>query len=164
MSQDPEESEQLLPPRKKLPKRAWEGYIEKQIREAMERGDFENLSGEGKPLDLRYDPNVPAEWQLAFKVLKDAGYAPDWIEQDKAIREALENLDKPFQRYLARRPASRDARAAREEKLIAEFRQVAAELNRSIDLFNLKAPVARLHRRRIRIEDEIEKFREACAI
>src|SRR5689334_18044687 len=30
----------------------WGSYIDRQIRKAMEDGDFDNLPGEGKPLDL----------------------------------------------------------------------------------------------------------------
>jgi Domain of unknown function (DUF1992) len=29
---------------------AWESWIERQIREAMERGDFDDLPGQGKPI------------------------------------------------------------------------------------------------------------------
>ena len=70
----------------------WEAAVEKQIREAMERGDFANLRGVGKPLDLSENPYTPEEWRLAFKVLKDAGAAPGWIEQGKEIRNELRAL------------------------------------------------------------------------
>ncbi len=147
-------------PKKGLP-RDWESVIEKQIREAMERGEFESLPGRGKPLDLSADPNVPPEWDLAFKMLKDAGFAPEWIEEDKQIRAGRERVFKAFQTYL-RQPHKPPAnRTAREARLIADFRREAAELNRLIDLFNLKAPSPRLHHARIRIEEEVEKFREA---
>jgi hypothetical protein len=36
----------------KPPGLAWESWVERQIREAMERGDFDNLPGTGKPLGL----------------------------------------------------------------------------------------------------------------
>ena len=35
---------------KKPPKVCWETWVERQIRESMERGDFENLPGSGKPI------------------------------------------------------------------------------------------------------------------
>ncbi|MGH8926904.1 MAG: DnaJ family domain-containing protein [Acidimicrobiia bacterium] len=31
--------------------RRWEDQIERQIREAIERGEFDNLEGAGKPID-----------------------------------------------------------------------------------------------------------------
>lgn len=39
----------------------WESPVDKQIREAQERGDFDNLPGAGKPLDLG-DMNDPDWW------------------------------------------------------------------------------------------------------
>ncbi len=164
MSKDKEQkSEEPSSGKKKLTPRDWEAVADKQIREAMERGDFDNLPGQGKPLDLWQDANVPAEWQLAFKMLRDAGYAPDWIEQDQEIRAELEKLYAPFRRYLERARAGYGDRDAREARLIAEFRQRAVELNRVIDVFHLKAPSPRVHRPRIRIEEEVERFRAACA-
>jgi hypothetical protein len=138
----------------------WEGAIERQIREAMERGDFENLPGHGKPLDLRIDPNTPPGWELAFKMLKDAGFAPEWIEQDKEIRAARNRVFKPLERYRIGQGEARKDRAAAEARLIADFRKQASELNHMIDDFNLKAPSPRLHHARIRIEVEIAMFKE----
>jgi hypothetical protein len=66
--------------------RKGENSIEQQIREAIERGDFDHLPGSGRPLDLSENPYTPADWRMAYKILQDAGMAPDWIEQDKEIR------------------------------------------------------------------------------
>ena len=65
----------------------WEDAIEKQIREAMERGEFDNLKGKGKPLDLERNPFTPADWQLAYKIMQDNNVAPEWIEHGKSIRD-----------------------------------------------------------------------------
>ncbi len=157
------EKDSRWPRPRKGPPRDWESAVEKSIREAMERGEFEKLPGAGKPLDLRRDPNTPEDLELAFKLLRDAGFAPDWIEQDKEIRAGRAKLREPFQKYLARaQPAVAD-RAEREAHLIAEFRQEAAELNRQIDLFNLKAPSVGVHHARIRIEEEVDRFKRAFA-
>ncbi|MGE5138756.1 MAG: DnaJ family domain-containing protein, partial [Rudaea sp.] len=149
--------------RRRLPPRQWESAVEKQIREATERGDFDNLPGAGRPLDLRRDPNIPPDWELAFKLLKDSGFAPAWIEFDKEIRAARASLFAPLDRYLSRLAASngRAGDERTETRVIAEFRERAAELNKQIDLFNLKAPSPRVHHVRIRIQEEIDKFRSA---
>jgi len=45
---------------RKPPGVKWESWVEKQIREAQEQGDFDDLLGKGKPIsDLggNYDPN-----------------------------------------------------------------------------------------------------------
>ncbi|WP_076262463.1 DUF1992 domain-containing protein [Intrasporangium flavum] len=43
----------------------WESAVERQIREAQERGEFDNLPGAGKPLDLR-DSSDPDWWVKRF--------------------------------------------------------------------------------------------------
>lgn len=59
-----------------MPQPRWESPVEKAIREAQERGDFDNLPGAGKPLDLR-DINDP-DWfvkRLAKRENLDLGGA-----------------------------------------------------------------------------------------
>src|SRR6476469_1395958 len=43
----------------------WESPVDKQIREAQERGEFDNLPGAGKPLDLS-DSGDPDWWVKRF--------------------------------------------------------------------------------------------------
>jgi hypothetical protein len=145
-------------PRKKLDVSNLESAIDKQIREAMERGDFDNLRGAGKPLNLARDPNVPSDWELAFNLLKNAGFAPDWIETLKEVREAREKIFAPLERYIGNPPANQEQRAQQKNKLIEQFRAQANELNKRIDTYNLKAPTPQVHMRRIRVEHEIEEF------
>jgi hypothetical protein len=40
----------MTEPEKKPPKVSWESWIERKIRESMERGEFENLPGSGQPI------------------------------------------------------------------------------------------------------------------
>lgn len=158
----PTKSDEELEARKGSP-RDWEGVVEKQIREAMERGEFDNLVGRGRPLDLSSPPHIAPEWDLAFKLLRDAGFAPQWIEQDKEIRAAKDAILEPFQKYLKQLKVRRTHRSAAEAGLIADFREQAKALNRLIDDFNLKAPSLRVHHTRIRIEEEIVRFKEEAS-
>ncbi|OQY81892.1 MAG: hypothetical protein B6D41_18955 [Chloroflexi bacterium UTCFX4] len=135
-----------------------QSLIETQIREAMERGDFDNLRGAGKPQNLARDPNVPEEMEMAYNLLKHAGYAPDWIETRKEVDVARAKLFAPFQRFRAKPPKDPPEYARVQNKLVEQFRVQAAELNKLIDLYNLKAPNMQVHLHRIRIEAEIEKF------
>ncbi|MDE3089543.1 MAG: DUF1992 domain-containing protein, partial [Chloroflexota bacterium] len=75
------------------PARKGESAIERQIREAMERGEFDHLAGAGKPLDLSENPYTPPDWRMAYQLLQDAGMAPEWIEQDKEIRREVRALE-----------------------------------------------------------------------
>lgn len=86
-------------PRKFRALQEWESSVDKTLREAIERGEFDNLRGKGKPLDLNENPFTPTDWQLAFKMLQDAGYAPDWIELDKDIRKLIAEAQMMLDRY-----------------------------------------------------------------
>ena len=159
------------------PARKGESAIEKQIRQAIERGEFDHLAGAGKPLDLSENPFTPAESRMAYKILQDAGMAPDWIEQDKEIRRELHALDiwikqqAQWQRKkrvrmktlaLEKMISEREHLAQVHEQTIADYRRRAAALNQMIDTFNLKSPSAAFHRERIRIEEEVRRFQDAC--
>ena len=39
-----------------------------RIREAMEAGDFDDLTGKGQPLDLEEDSHIPPELRMAYKI------------------------------------------------------------------------------------------------
>jgi hypothetical protein len=73
---------------------ALERIAEERIREALQRGEFENLPGRGKPLKLEDDQHIPEDLRLAFKVLKNANCLPPELELKKEIRSAEELLGK----------------------------------------------------------------------
>ncbi len=65
----------------------FEKTVEKIIREAMERGEFDNLPGKGKPIDLTAYFDTPEEVRLAYSILKNAGILPREAELLKEIAE-----------------------------------------------------------------------------
>ena len=58
---------------------------EEKIREAMARGEFDNLSGAGKPLALEDDSMVPEDLRVSYKILKNAGCLPPELELRREI-------------------------------------------------------------------------------
>jgi len=66
--------------------------VEERIRRAQKKGEFENLEGSGKPLDLLDDQMVAEELRLTYKILKNADYLPPEIELKKAIQQTEELL------------------------------------------------------------------------
>lgn len=58
---------------------------EEKIQAAIERGDLDDLPGAGKPLHLETNPFVPEDLQLAYKILKDAGFVPPEVELKREI-------------------------------------------------------------------------------
>ena len=54
---------------------------ERKIQEAMERGEFDDLPGKGKPLDLSDDPMVPEELRMAITLREMEGMSYEEIAQ-----------------------------------------------------------------------------------
>jgi len=65
---------------------------EERIRTAQENGEFDDLPGRGKPLDLNDDAHVPPELKMAWRVLKNAGCLPPELEAQREINSAIELL------------------------------------------------------------------------
>jgi len=141
----------------------WESLIDQKIREAMERGEFDNLPGKGEPLDLSENPFEDPELRLAHRMLHNAGFEPFWIEERKDIDAefvvARTNLKRAWLIFLKALNTEHELAArARWEKSVSSFRQQAADLNRRISAWNLKVPAAPFHRKLIEAEREIEEF------
>ena len=66
---------------------AFERIVEAMIKEAMERGEFDNLPGKGKPIDLTEYFETPEEVRLANSVLKSAGMTSREVDLLKEIAE-----------------------------------------------------------------------------
>ncbi len=80
----------------------FEKIIEERILQAQRRGDFENLPGSGKPLEIEDDRHIPEDLRLAYKILKNAGCIPPEIELKKEIhqtRELLAAMEDTAQKY-----------------------------------------------------------------
>ena len=70
-----------------------ESAIEEKIREAMARGEFENLKGSGKPLDLDDYFNTPEDLRMAFSMLKSNSFVPQEVEMFNEIAELNRKLN-----------------------------------------------------------------------
>ena len=76
--------------------------VEERIRGAQRRGDFERLSGSGKPLNLDDDANIPEDLRLAYKILKNADMIPPEIELKKEIlrtEDLLQGMNDEAEKY-----------------------------------------------------------------
>jgi hypothetical protein len=49
---------------------------ENRIREAIEAGEFDDLEGQGQPLNLDDDSHIPPELRMAYKIMKNADCLP----------------------------------------------------------------------------------------
>ena len=72
--------------------------VEAQIRQAIARGDFDDLPGVGKPLALEDDTLVPEELRMAYRILKNAGYVPEEVRLRRDIGDQASGRysDRPY--------------------------------------------------------------------
>ena len=61
--------------------------VEALIKEVMERGEFNNLPSQGKPIDLTEYFEAPEEVRLSHSMLKNAGMTSREVELLKEIAE-----------------------------------------------------------------------------
>jgi hypothetical protein len=74
---------------------------EQRIREAQQRGDFDDLPGAGQPLVLDDNSAVPEELRAAYRLLKNAGYVPPEIQlygELACVEQLLAMADDPDER------------------------------------------------------------------
>lgn len=135
----------------------WETLIERQIREAMEEGRFEQLPYQGEPLPNDDNPYA-GDRGLAFHVLRNAGVAPPWIAADKEVRELLGQRDAIVARAAAGPTPSPYVR--RRDR--AALEGLVTRINAAIARVNAEAPTDRQHRRPLDVATEIARYDEAC--
>lgn len=71
---------------------SFERIVEAKIKEAMERGEFEDLPGKGRPIDLTEYFETPEDVRLANSVLKSAGMTSREVDLLKEIAELKQVL------------------------------------------------------------------------
>ena len=132
---------------------SWESLVERQIREAMDEGAFDDLPYQGERLPID-DDSAAGEWALAHHMLRSAGAAPPWIESDKEARRQMAELEALIRR--APRMSALSHRRAR-----ADLATIVAAANRAIERVNAEAPTHRQHRRPLDPAAEAARLEEA---
>lgn len=61
--------------------------VEAVLKEAIERGEFDDLPGKGRPIDLTAYFETPEEVRAAYSILKNAGMVPREVELLREIAE-----------------------------------------------------------------------------
>ena len=69
-----------------------DAIAEQSIREAAQRGDFDDLPGAGKPLDLDGYFSAPSALRAGFGLLKSAGVVPPEVEALREVSRLREHL------------------------------------------------------------------------
>jgi hypothetical protein len=69
-----------------------EKHIDNMIKAAIDRGEFKNLEGEGKPIDLDAYFATPEDLRMGYSVLKSSNIVPEEVDRIKEIGELRDKL------------------------------------------------------------------------
>lgn len=151
----------------------WGIISERRIHEAMERGEFDNLSGSGQPQapDEYSNPYIKAELRMAYSMLRHNGILPDWAVLANEIEADRERLTLFFEQHFAALsrqmtvlpdlPLTRlrqEVIRLKEQhaKATRHYRQSLTKLNEKINRFNTIIPSASLSLPTYMVEDRME--------
>ena len=70
-----------------------EKFIDDQISKAIEAGEFDDLPGKGKPLDLRAYFETPEDLRMAYSILKSNNFLPEEVEMLRDINALKDRLE-----------------------------------------------------------------------
>lgn len=130
------------------PPARWRDLAEEAIEEAMRSGAFDNLPGQGKPLNLVNNPYAPGT-ELAYQLLKDNEYTLPWISERvsllariQALRDEIASAWRWYEGdYQADANESRRLGLAQEwSALVVGWEERISALNEEIANVNLKQP------------------------
>jgi hypothetical protein len=65
--------------------------VERKIQEAMACGEFDDLPGAGRPLELDDDALIPEELRVANRILKNAGVTPPEVKKLGLMQVRIES-------------------------------------------------------------------------
>ena len=150
--------------------------VNKQIKEAMDRGEFANLPGKGKPLKLDTNPYLTPQARMVNRLLKENGFAPRWVELEKEIKQEKAQLERVLINLKARRerlaaiieqyPHRRGAvsRTFEQERAraLAHYSEKLENLNRKVQRVNLLMPTRNRQYALLNRAQALARFQKVC--
>jgi hypothetical protein len=88
---------------RKPPGVTWETWIDRLIREARERGEFDNLPGTGKPIADIDRPRDEMWWVRQLLQREEVGYTPPALALRKAAEDAMAEVARQHDEGAVRR-------------------------------------------------------------
>lgn len=122
----------------------------------MERGDFDNLPGKGKPLNLVDDPLLDPMTAIVHRILREEGLSHPLIEARKAMAAEADQCRAELGRAWRAYQHSQSAEAWTDA--VHKFRDRVKEINRQVRIFNLKAPSPVFHGLVLDADAEVERI------
>ena len=150
--------------------------IEDKIQLAILQGDFDNLKGQGRPIEKFQNPLIDRTTDMAYEILRKNGIKPEWIELQQTMNSLKDDLRARLRADWAHhcldKHAERTANAIdedaaafhmpRDATLFTQTASVKYEVderavNSKVDAYNLNVPSHVLTRGRIILAYEIDK-------
>lgn len=151
---------------------SWDVLVERQIKEAQDAGAFDRLTGAGRPLPDEINP-FEGDRALINSILKNNDAAPPWIDMGKEAEAARTELEQRLEGARLRMESAHHRvrrlppykrvyelpeLMALRASLRADFARAVDTVNHRIDLYNLAAPFAWLHKLRLLRDEQLARF------
>lgn len=131
--------------------------VEDLIQESMNKGEFANLSGAGKPLKdnaSAQNPYVDFVTHKMNQILINNGFTPEWIQLSKEIREEKENVQNQLTKARNRLGtiplSSGDLESWRNS--VNNLKTSVKKINDKINKYNLLVPILQKQMLQVRLE------------
>jgi DnaJ family protein C protein 28 len=138
--------------------------IDEIIQQAMQEGAFDNLPGKGKPLNVEENPYLDSEWQLAYHLLKQNGFAPEFVERRQQIEIDLADARTSLARAWAWRQqqlaGGKEADWVENEwrRAQKEFANWINKINVRIREYNSTIPAQSMFKAPVNIDTEVKRL------
>lgn len=141
---------------------AMDRLVEDLIQESMAKGDFDNLSGKGKPLKKFSGCSYidPMTHNLN-RILIDNGYQPEWILMQKEIKDTIEQLREGL--LVSRKKLGSPLSPVGQKQwthVCEQFQEDIRKLNKRISDFNLIVPILTRQKVHFDAQKEITRVQE----
>ncbi|XP_006753172.1 PREDICTED: dnaJ homolog subfamily C member 28 [Myotis davidii] len=141
---------------------AIERLVEDLIQESMARGDFDNLSGKGKPLQKFSGCSYidPMTHNLN-RILIDNGYQPEWILMQKEIKGTIDQLRESI--VVSRKKLGNPMTTTEQKQwnqVCEQFHEDIRKLNKRVNDFNLIVPLLTRQKVHFDAQKEIARAQE----
>ncbi|RVW47948.1 hypothetical protein VitviT2T_012645 [Vitis vinifera] len=113
---------------------------EQRIWQSMKEGQFENLPGKGKPLDLSDNPHADPAEDTLYRILSKNGCAPEWVELNKEIRTQVNGWRSALKKAWANRCNQSDSQWIESCKAL---KLQMSDINNKVFRYNLIVPFGR---------------------
>ncbi|XP_077999194.1 dnaJ homolog subfamily C member 28-like [Glandiceps talaboti] len=142
---------------------ALERMVDKAVKESLEKGEFKNIAGMGKPLKPKFEnPYMDGMEFKLNQIVINNNYTTEWIEMRKQARNKLKDVKAALTK--ARKQFEENPVYPKEKKkweeAVENFREEIKKINKILVDYNLSTPSLFLQVRLLNVEKLISDIIE----